>query len=261
MDTVNFGEIAAEAILKNLIWLLPVLILIAFLKSSWFKGIMGEALVKLAAKLRLSRKTYQPIHNVTLPTPDGSTQIDHVFVSRFGIFVIETKNMKGWIFGGETQRQWTQKIFKKSFKFQNPLHQNYKHVKALEAALDVPAERIHSVVVFAGDCTLKSPMPPNVVRGLGFVRYIQSFRDIVFSEAEVKSLVEQIESGRFEPSRQTHREHVQRLKQRSDPNTARRCPACGNDMILRVARKGSNAGKRFWGCVNYPSCRVVQRVD
>ncbi|MDZ7854092.1 MAG: nuclease-related domain-containing protein [Halomonas sp.] len=77
-------------------------------------------------------ETYKPIHNVTLPTPDGSTQIDHIFVSRFGIFVVETKNMKGWIFGDKDQAQWTQKIYRKSFRFQNPLRQNYKHVKSLE---------------------------------------------------------------------------------------------------------------------------------
>ncbi|WP_374693676.1 nuclease-related domain-containing protein [Microbulbifer sp. TB1203] len=62
--------------------------------------------------------------------------------------------MQGWIFGGEHQAQWMQRIYKKSFKFQNPLRQNYKHVKALEALLDVPADTIHSVVVFAGGRTI-----------------------------------------------------------------------------------------------------------
>lgn len=51
--------------------------------------------------------------------------------SRFGIFAIETKNMQGWIFGSKRQAEWTQKIYKRTFKFQNPLRQNYKHTKAL----------------------------------------------------------------------------------------------------------------------------------
>lgn len=62
---------------------------------------------------------------------------------------------EGWIFGGETQPQWTQKIFKKTFKFQNPLRQNYKHVKALEAALDVPSVTIHSLLSSSGEARLK----------------------------------------------------------------------------------------------------------
>lgn len=52
----------------------------------------------------LPKSTYTPFHDVTLPTPDGTTQIDHIFVSRFGVFVVETKNMGGWIFGGVTSR-------------------------------------------------------------------------------------------------------------------------------------------------------------
>lgn len=53
-------------------------------------------------------------------------------VSPYGVFVIETRNMDGWIFGSEKQPVWTQKFPRKSFRFQNPLRQNYKHVKAIE---------------------------------------------------------------------------------------------------------------------------------
>ena len=241
-------------------WVIPILLFISFFKTPWFKGVLGEALVKLAAKLRLPEDTYHRIHNVTLPTPDGTTQIDHIFVSRFGIFVVETKNMKGWIFGGENQPQWTQKIFKKSFKFQNPLRQNYKHVKALEAVLEVPPESIHSVVVFAGESTFKSVMPANVTAGGGYIRYIKSFSEAVLSEAQVKQAICQIESGRLEPNRETHRQHVQQLKARGDTLAERKCPKCGSAMVLRKAKRGANAGKEFWGCSGYPKCRVVQNV-
>jgi restriction system protein len=247
-------------VLKVLWWLIPAAIVIGFFKSPWFKGMLGETLVKLAAKLRLPTDTYHPIHNVTLPTPDGSTQIDHIFVSRFGIFVVETKNMKGWIFGGENQGQWTQKVFKSSFKFQNPLRQNYKHIKALESALAVSPEAIHSIVAFVGDSTFKSPMPTNVTHGGGYITYIKSFRDQVLSESEVQKVVDQIQSGRLEPSRETNRQHVQQLKTRSDPNAERRCPKCGSSMVMRTAKRGENAGNKFWGCSAYPKCRVVQNV-
>jgi hypothetical protein len=185
------------------------------------KGVFGEALVRFSARLRLPAETYHPIHNVTLPTPDGTTQIDHLFVSRFGIFVVETKHLKGWIFGGEHQARWTQKIFKKSFRFQNPLHQNHKHVKALEAMLDLPSEAIHSVVVFTGGSTFKSPMPGNVTEGGGYVTYIQSFGEPVLSELQVRHAISIIQAGRLEPTWKTHRQHVQQLKAKFDPGRAR----------------------------------------
>ncbi len=96
-----------------------------FFKTPIEKGIAGEFLVNLAINSRLYKKKYHLLKNVTLPTEDGTTQIDHIIVLQYGIFVIETKNMKGWIFGEEHQRTWTQKIYKHTSKFQNPLHQNY----------------------------------------------------------------------------------------------------------------------------------------
>jgi len=89
--------------LHTLCWVIPVLLLGLLLRSPWFKGMIGEAWGTFAAWVRLPADNYHRIHNVTLPTPDGTMQIDHIFVSRFGIFVVETKNMKGWIFGGEHQ--------------------------------------------------------------------------------------------------------------------------------------------------------------
>ena len=117
-------------------WLVPLLIIVIFLKTPWFKGLFGEWLVKVSAKYFLDKSIYHAVHNVTLITPDGSTQIDHIFVSQYGVFVVETKNYSGWIFGSENQPMWTQKLFKVTNKFQNPLRQNYKHLKALEAALN-----------------------------------------------------------------------------------------------------------------------------
>lgn len=241
-------------------WLAPIFLVIAVFKSPWFKGLVGEALVKVAAKLRLPADTYHPFHNVTLPTLDGTTQIDHIFVSRFGIFVVETKNMKGWIFGSEQQAQWTQKIYKSTFNFQNPLRQNYKHIKALESALDLPLEVFRSVIAFAGESTFKSQMPANVTKGVRFISFIKSFKEVVLSEAQVRQAVSQIESGRLTPNRETHRQHVQQLKARSDPSTKRSCPKCGSSMVLRTAKKGPSAGSQFWGCSGYPKCRLVQKI-
>jgi hypothetical protein len=92
----------------------------------------GELRVRATIRRRLKGREYSSLHDLMLPTLDGTTQIDHVIVSRFGLFVIETKDLTGWIFGGERSRRWTQVIFGKRYRFQNPLQQNYKHLKAVE---------------------------------------------------------------------------------------------------------------------------------
>ena len=239
-------------------WLIPLALLGALLKSSRVKGIVGERLVRWALRLRLDRATYRAVHDLTLPTPDGTTQIDHVVVSPYGIFAIETKNMKGWIFGGARQAQWTQKIYRHTTRFQNPLLQNYKHVKALQALLDVHPETIHSVVTFVGASTFKTPMPENVTRGARFIGYIKSFRDPVFTEAAVEAILRRIADGRLKPGAATNRAHVRSLQTRADPAAERRCPKCGSTLVLRSVKKGPKAGDRFWGCSTYPRCRVMQ---
>ncbi|MDR3432908.1 MAG: nuclease-related domain-containing protein, partial [Rouxiella aceris] len=219
-------------------WLIPLALLIGLLKTPWAKGQIGELLVRLFAHWQLDKQTYRRLHNITLSTPDGTTQIDHVFLSPYGIFVLETKNMRGWIFGSEQQPQWTQKLYRRLFKFQNPLRQNYKHLKALEATLGVSAEHLHSVITFVGGSTFKTQMPANVTQGIGFIRYIKSFQQRVFTEAEVDGLMQALQTSRRTPSLATHREHVQNLKRRSDPTAERKCPKCGSALVIRTVNSG-----------------------
>ena len=128
--------------------------------SGGLKGFAGEAKVAVGAMLALPSSTYVRFHDVMLPTPDGTTQIDHLFVSRFGVFVVETKNMSGWIFGSEHDMRWAQAFpGGRKESFQNPLRQNYRRVKAVEellAARALPAEAVHSVVAFVGDGRLNT---------------------------------------------------------------------------------------------------------
>ena len=227
------------------------------------KGKIGETLVQAGAAVMLPSSAYRQFHDVTLPTENGSTQIDHVFVSVFGVFVVETKNMSGWIFGSEQDQNWTQ-VFPggKKGTFQNPLRQNHGHVRALEgvmAGLGLPRGTIKSVVVFVGDAELKRKMPENVTVGPGGAHYIRSFKAHVLSETQVAEVCEAIESKRMERSWETNRQHVRNVR-REGPPAARRCPRCGRKMVLRTARKGQSAGKQFWGCEGYPACRMVEQA-
>ncbi len=242
-------------------YLIPIAILVVILKSAWFKGAIGEFIVNITAKIFLNKDEYHLIKNVTLPTEDGTTQIDHIIVSKYGVFVVETKNIKGWIFGSPNQKTWTQKIYKHSSKFQNPLHQNYKHVKILESLLGLNEQQIHSVVVFVGDSTFKTKMPENVTYGGGYIRFIKSKNQPVLSEFEVKEIASKIELGRLTPSFKTHREHVKHAKHIvSEKQNDKVCQKCGSPMVIRETKNGQNKGKKFWGCKNFPKCRCIVNI-
>ena len=244
-------------------YLILIGIILVTLKSPWFKGMIGEFIVNLSAKLMLDKEKYHLIKNVTLPTEDGSTQIDHVIISVYGIFVVETKNMKGWIFGSPNQKTWTQKIYKHSSKFQNPLHQNYKHVKTLQSLLGISDDQIFSLVVFVGDSTFKTEMPENVTYGGGYVRFIKSKTQPVLSESDVNEITSKIETGRLTPSFKTNRDHVKHVKdivKEKENINSRLCPKCGSSMVLREAKKGGNINKKFWGCSNFPKCRGIVNI-
>lgn len=263
---MDYSPIVNE-VLSALWYLVPISILAAVLKSAWFKGVMGEVLVNILLKLFLPKNDYHLINNVTLPTEDGTTQIDHIVVSKYGLFVIETKNMKGWIFGSAQQKQWTQKIFKQSYKFQNPLHQNYKHTKTLEACLGIDADKIFSVIVFIGDSVFKTKVPANVTYAGGCVKYIKSIKDVAFTDKQVNEIASAIEAGRLKRGIKTniaHTQHVKdiiKVKTQDKQYNANTCPKCESPMVMRQAKKGANAGQQFWGCSAFPKCRAVVAIN
>jgi hypothetical protein len=223
-----------------------------------FTGWFGELKTAFAQKLFLPSSEYVDLNNVTIRTRLGTTQIDHVIVSRYGVFVVETKNMSGWIFGSEDNPFWTKINRGNKLKFQNPLHQNEAHIRALSNLAGIPPERMHSVVVFRGDCSLKTEVPANVLTS-GYIGYVKSKTQVLFTDAEVKRIVEVIKAGMLPKTRATHFKHVDDLKQRFDSTTT--CARCGNPLVLRTARSGSNAGKQFWGCSRFPSCLYVRNAE
>ena len=187
---------------------------------SSFKGIVGETVINVAMWLKLEKDVYHRLNNITLPLADGgSTQIDHVIVSRYGIFVIETKNYKGWIFGNEKQRQWTQVIMGRKYKFQNPLRQNYLHIKTLADLLERDLSYFHSMIAFIGECELKTrdELPEHVLTS-GMASYIKKKQDKMLTDEEVKAIVEQIENNRFSKSWRTNRAHKAYLKDKHSPS-------------------------------------------
>jgi restriction system protein len=175
----------------------------------------GEALVSQALMDLKPPHSWHLLNNVTLKVADGTTQIDHILVSRFGIFVIETKHYKGWIFGDAKSKSWTQVLFKVKHRFQNPLHQNYKHVKAVQAALDfVPPENVIGLVVFSGDSTFKTAPPEGVHTLDGLLTYLKDKKVEVLTENRMQFCVGRLECNRLALTRQTDVDHRASLETR-----------------------------------------------
>jgi len=230
------------------------------------QGEFGEFKVNRVLQKCMDGEQYRLIKNVTLPTEDGTTQVDHVLVSVFGVFVIETKNMGGKIFGKPKEEKWTQKFpWRKGYRFQNPRRQNYGHVQAVRALCGLKENQVHSVVVFVGSgrLRLQGGMPDDVVEGIGnLIDHIKSRTEEVLSAGEVGDVVDKINAGRLPWSMETDRAHVRHVKdivrekqakagnfdKKPGADSSPSCPVCGGGMVERQVRKGANKGKPFWGC-------------
>lgn len=101
------------------------------------------------------------LFNLYIPTYNNkTTEIDVVMITTQGIFVFESKNYSGWIFGTETQRKWTQSLHigygdTQKEHFFNPIMQNEYHIKYLKNLLNTDTN-FYSIVVFSNDCEFKS---------------------------------------------------------------------------------------------------------
>jgi hypothetical protein len=136
----------------------------------------GEQEVANLLSQELSYKDYFLFNNLILPSENNiSTQVDHVVVSKFGIFVIESKDYQGWISGNGNQKTWTQSLPRgeNKFQFQNPIHQNYAHIMALKSLLSFVNDCFYNIVVFSGKSEFKTEMPENVLNLYDLIDYIK----------------------------------------------------------------------------------------
>ena len=168
----------------------------------------GEAAVRKLITSNFKSPNFHLLNNVTIPFQDGTTQIDHILISTKGVFVIEVKHYSGWIFGNEKSDQWMQSIYRVKNRFQNPIHQNYRHVKAIQHLLDfLPKEQIHSIVVFSGSAEFKTPIPNGVFYLEQLVSHLNSFQDEVISSNRLEFCVGRLECKRYDLTKATDIQH------------------------------------------------------
>ncbi|WP_028117886.1 nuclease-related domain-containing protein [Ferrimonas senticii] len=160
------------------------------------------------------------VNNITLKLADGSTtQIDHILLATSGIYVIESKHYRGWIFGQPTAARWTQVVYRQKHQFQNPLRQNYRHQKALEQLFDfLPSEAFKSLVIFSGTAEFKTPMPSNVIQLQQYPAWFAPQRgEQLLSINRVQFCLGRLQFCRLSESDETDSLHRHNLQQRRQP--------------------------------------------
>ena len=260
--------------------LLPVILffgiafgLLALIKAfkPQIKGWFGETALDGFLRLKLDSARYRILHDIMLPTDEGTTtQIDHIVISRWGIFVIETKTYSGWIFGAARDPQWTVTHFKRKDRFQNPLRQNYKHLATLSECLGIPLDYFKTVIAFSGEATFKTAMPPEVLHFRDVPDYIlrQSTTPLIPPEQvpEVESVILEWQQSLTRDQKSSHVQNLRKthpqpppapVSSAPSPDTPPACPKCGAPMVLRTRRSD---GGTFWGCSRYPSCRGIRNI-
>jgi len=189
-----------------IIFLLIGLLIGLFVGQQWiYSKNLGEALV--ANRLEQLRGLHVLVNNVTLPTEDGTTQIDHILLTETGIFIIETKHYSGWIFGDPHNAKWTQVIYKMKNRFKNPLHQNYLHIKTVQSLFKLPESIYTGIAVFTGSAEFKTKLGPNVLYLNQLLSFIEQPHEKVLDERQMAYIVGRIEMKRLPRSRETDEYH------------------------------------------------------
>lgn len=200
-------------------WLLiPLAALLGYVvRGYWVYRLQnrGEELLRKALTKNLPSASWHLLNNVTLRTTDGTTQIDHILVSRFGVFVIETKHYTGWLFGDANSKGWMQVIYGSKHRFQNPLHQNYKHIKVVQELLDfITPEQIMGLVVFTGNAEFKTTQPLGVYSLGTVIEYLKGLNQELLTENRMQFCVGRLECQRLALTRETDVEHQNNILRR-----------------------------------------------
>jgi hypothetical protein len=185
------------SVLLHFIWVIPLILLIAYIGSPRFKGTMGESRVQRLLQSMLQKNQYTILNNVVIPSGGGTVQIDHLVISQFRIFVIETVFLRGTISGAEFQDRWKQHRHGRFTRFDNPLHKNYLNIQALERLLQLPESRFYSIVVFAGHKGFKGTTPPHVVPVDKLIPQIRKRNEKLLSAEKASESLKTIEEARL----------------------------------------------------------------
>jgi hypothetical protein len=172
-------------------WYLWILIILAFILDLFMpkiKEFLGEKPVEFHLT-DLDKSKYDIINNIIIKSGDSSTQIDHVVVSNFGVFVIQVENYKGKIIGKEYDESWYRRIHIEREKLHNPISENYKHIQALQEFLkEFDKLKYIPIVTFTTNAKLQVTSNTDVVYTINLVKTIKRYTEEVISDVDKKKI-------------------------------------------------------------------------
>ena len=220
------------------------------------KGKIGERKIrKLLEKFTKYQDVYV-INDVIVPGDNNQTsQIDHILFSKGGIFVIETKNYSGRIYGNDSQREWTQVLAygRTKNKFYSPVKQNQTHVYRLKDILGNKYSFISCIVFLKANISyLESDF---VFTPRELKKYLKkTIKEECISSNDILDAYNKVKEYKDNPLKNT-KEHVKEIKQTLKNIDNLICPRCGGQLLLRHG----NGGTMFYGCSNYPKCKFTKK--
>ena len=225
--------------------------IIIFLKSPKMKGRIGEFRVSFNIGKEIPNEKYI-INDLLLFHEGKSYQIDHVVIKQTGIFVIETKNYSGFIYGKDKMRYWTQVLNygKNKYRFYNPILQNKNHIYALSKIIG-KKDCFISIIVFP-----KAQIMTHFSEKVGSIsdmkKWLEQKRDNIFDSSEINEIYKKIIIHKNNPkiTSQEHIKNIHKLQQNIKENI---CPRCNNKLILKEGKYGD-----FYGCSSYPNCKFIK---
>ena len=227
-----------------------LVILVSVIYGNKIVGWFGEYWTRLALK-KLPKDKYIILNDVFIKTNSGTHQIDHVIVSPYGIFSIETKQYNGYITGNKYDKKWIRHAGKKKYYYTNPIRQNYGHVKALSELLDIEESKVFNIVCIPSKATLKIQHDGELVRYDTIVDKILSYNKMLIENVE--KIVNTINKNSI-IDKSIKKEHIKNIKDNIIDKDSNKCPKCGGQLVERNGKYG-----RFVGCSNYPRCKYTRK--
>lgn len=242
--------------------LILILFFLAFLffglYKSKIKGVIGEKSISSILYF-LDKSKYKVINDIVLKKGTKTSQIDHIVISDFGIFVIETKNYKGWIVGNENSEYWTQVLFKRKERIYNPIRQNLGHINALKNCLSSYSNINYiPIVVFLTKSEIKVNSTTDVINSHQLIATIKKYYEINLTETQKEEIFQKIKDANVVGTYDNNK-HVKSIKKlvqkRKTFIQENKCPECGGNLVLRSGKFGE-----FLGCISYPRCKFIRNV-
>lgn len=215
-------------------------------------GELGE--YKINIQLDQLNKEYKYLSDLVIENPKSQTgysQIDHIVFTPYSIFVIETKNYQGTIYGDRNSPQWN---VNGKFKMMNPFNQNFGHIRAINSILhSIDNSSFVSIVSFSRRCTFKVNEELRKIHSNDLIVYDTELSDIisrkinvlklqpktnVFTEVEIRTMYNKLLQVNI-TDKIIREEHVKLIKEATDTSkkvksSKSNCAICGKSVSEKV---------------------------